>query len=52
MPYLQLDTNEKYTLETKQHLAKTLGAIFARFMHADIKRITVAIGRRVSLALY
>jgi phenylpyruvate tautomerase PptA (4-oxalocrotonate tautomerase family) len=43
MPYLQLDTNQKYPIETKQHLAKTLGDIFAKFMHANINRVTVAI---------
>lgn len=43
MPYLQLDTPFAHSPETKQRLAKRLGEIYARQMHADPARVSVAI---------
>ena len=43
MPYLQLDVNEHYSVETKQHLAARMSETYARMMSVDIRRISVAI---------
>lgn len=43
MPYLQLDVNEHYPVETKQHLAFLMSETYARMMSVDIRRISVAI---------
>lgn len=43
MPYLQLDLSSKHSVETKRQLARHFGAVYARVMHADVKRVSVAI---------
>ncbi len=43
MPYLQLDVNEHYPVETKQRLAAQMSVTYARLMSVDIRRISVAI---------
>ncbi len=43
MPYLQVDVPTQYSSVQKQHLAKRLGAIYADTMHADVKRVSVAV---------
>jgi phenylpyruvate tautomerase PptA (4-oxalocrotonate tautomerase family) len=43
MPYLQLDVNGNYTVETKQQLARQLCTTYAQIMQVDIRRISVAI---------
>jgi phenylpyruvate tautomerase PptA (4-oxalocrotonate tautomerase family) len=43
MPYLQLDVNEHYAVESKKLLAAKMSETYARMMSVDIRRITVAI---------
>lgn len=43
MPYLQLDVNEHYPVETKRRLAFEMSETYARMMSVDIRRISVAI---------
>ena len=43
MPYLQLDVNEHYAVESKKQLAGKMSETYARMMSVDIRRITVAI---------
>ncbi|WP_394829046.1 4-oxalocrotonate tautomerase family protein [Pendulispora albinea] len=43
MPYLQLDVSRRYSVEQKRRLAKRLGAIYARVMQANVRRISIAI---------
>lgn len=43
MPYLQLDVNDHYSVETKQSLAAKMSETYARMMSVDIRRISVAI---------
>ena len=43
MPYLQLDVNDHYPVETKKRLAAEMSATYARMMSVDIRRISVAI---------
>ncbi len=43
MPYLQLDVNDHYSVETKQLLAAKMSETYARMMSVDIRRISVAI---------
>jgi phenylpyruvate tautomerase PptA (4-oxalocrotonate tautomerase family) len=43
MPYLQLDVNEHYPVETKQRLAAVMSETYAQMMSVDIRRISVAI---------
>jgi phenylpyruvate tautomerase PptA (4-oxalocrotonate tautomerase family) len=43
MPYLQLDVNGRYPVETKQRLAGQLSATYASIMNVDLRRISIAI---------
>ena len=43
MPYLQLDVNAHYPVETKQRLAARMCETYADMMSVDIRRISVAI---------
>lgn len=43
MPYLQLDVNGHYPVETKQRLAGKLSATYASMMSVDRRRISIAI---------
>jgi phenylpyruvate tautomerase PptA (4-oxalocrotonate tautomerase family) len=43
MPYLQLDLNGSHSADQKKRLAAKLCETYASLMHADIRRITVAI---------
>jgi phenylpyruvate tautomerase PptA (4-oxalocrotonate tautomerase family) len=43
MPYLQLDVIRNYPYETKQLLAKKLGALYSEIMKVDQNRITISI---------
>ena len=43
MPYLQLDVNASYPVETKRELASRISATYAAMMSVDVRRITVAI---------
>ncbi|MBI0325775.1 tautomerase family protein [Burkholderia plantarii] len=43
MPYLQLDVNDHYSVETKRLLASKMSETYARMMSVDIRRISVAI---------
>ena len=43
MPYLQLDVNESYPLESKKELALRMSRTYASMMRVDIRRITVAL---------
>jgi phenylpyruvate tautomerase PptA (4-oxalocrotonate tautomerase family) len=43
MPYLQLDTNEHYSVAQKKLLAARMSETYARMMSVDIRRISVAI---------
>jgi phenylpyruvate tautomerase PptA (4-oxalocrotonate tautomerase family) len=43
MPYLQLDVNDRYTVEDKKRLAKAMAETYARMMTVDIRRISIAI---------
>ena len=43
VPYLQLDTPDRYPAEQKQRLAKRLGEIYSQTMSSNINRLTVAI---------
>lgn len=43
MPYLQLDVNATYPIETKKTLARRLMATYADVMQADVCRISVTI---------
>lgn len=43
MPYLQLDVNDHYSVETKKRLAARMSETYARMMSVDIRRISVAI---------
>lgn len=43
MPYLQLDVNETYPVESKKELALRISRTYASMMSVDIRRITVAI---------
>lgn len=40
MPYLQLDVNATYPVETKKTLARRLMATYADVMQADVRRIS------------
>jgi len=43
MPYLQLDVNESYPVESKKELALRMSRTYASMMSVDIRRITVAV---------
>ena len=43
MPYLQLDTPFKHSVEDKRRLAKRFGEIYSVEMSANVHRLTVAI---------
>ena len=43
MPYLQLDVNESYPIESKKELALRMSRTYASMMSVDIRRITVAV---------
>lgn len=43
MPYLQLDVNDRYSVEDKRRLAQTMSETYARMMSVDVRRISVAI---------
>jgi phenylpyruvate tautomerase PptA (4-oxalocrotonate tautomerase family) len=43
MPYLQLDVNDHYPVESKRSLAAKMSETYARMMSVDIRRISVAI---------
>jgi phenylpyruvate tautomerase PptA (4-oxalocrotonate tautomerase family) len=43
MPYLQLDVNDHYSVESKSLLAAKMSETYARMMSVDIRRISVAI---------
>lgn len=43
MPYLQLDVNGRHAVHNKRQLAQRLCATYARLMHVDIRRVSVAI---------
>ncbi|SFK25665.1 tautomerase family protein [Bradyrhizobium sp. Gha] len=43
MPYLQIDVPIRYPRDQKQRLAKRFGEIYADIMHANIRRISVAV---------
>jgi phenylpyruvate tautomerase PptA (4-oxalocrotonate tautomerase family) len=43
MPYLQLDVNGHYPVETRQRLVRRLCETYAHLMSVDIRRISVAI---------
>jgi len=43
MPYLQLDVNESYSVESKKELALRMSRTYASMMSVDIRRITVAV---------
>lgn len=43
MPYLQLDTNQHYSIAQKKLLATRMSETYARMMSVDIRRISVAI---------
>jgi len=43
MPYLQLDLNDHYSVESKRLLAAKMSETYARMMSVDIRRITVAL---------
>ena len=43
MPYLQLDVNESYPVESKKELALQMSRTYASMMSVDIRRITVAV---------
>ncbi|VWD01953.1 hypothetical protein BCO71033_01852 [Burkholderia contaminans] len=40
MPYLQLDVNDHYSVETKQSLAAKMSETYARMMSVDIRRLS------------
>jgi hypothetical protein len=43
MPYLQLDVNESYPVESRKELALRMSRTYAAMMSVDIRRITVAV---------
>ncbi|QDE39505.1 tautomerase [Luteibacter pinisoli] len=43
MPYLQLDLNESYSVDTKRKLARKMAGTYAAMMSVDIRRISIAI---------
>jgi len=43
MPYLQIEVQKSYPIETKKRLAKELGAAYAEIMEAAVERVTVTI---------
>lgn len=43
MPYLQLDVNDHYSVESKRLLAAKMSETYAQMMSVDIRRITVTI---------
>ncbi|MGF6976263.1 phenylpyruvate tautomerase PptA (4-oxalocrotonate tautomerase family) [Paraburkholderia sp. JPY465] len=43
MPYLQLDVNDHYSVESKRLLAAKMSETYARMMSVDVRRISVAI---------
>ncbi|MCB0192288.1 MAG: tautomerase [Anaerolineae bacterium] len=43
MPYLQLDVNDHYPVETKKRLVKKLCETYSSMMAMDIRRISIAI---------
>ncbi|EDZ99004.1 conserved hypothetical protein [Burkholderia sp. H160] len=43
MPFLQLDVNDHYSVESKRLLAAKMCETYARMMSVDVRRITVAI---------
>ncbi|WP_114937622.1 tautomerase family protein [Mucilaginibacter endophyticus] len=43
MPYLQIEVQKFYPIETKKHLAKELGAAYAEIMEAAVERVTISI---------
>lgn len=43
MPYLQLDTHQSFSVETKKILAKRMAVTYSEMMSVDIRRITVSI---------
>jgi len=43
MPYIQLDITKKYSVATKQALAKRIGNTFSKIMQSNVNRITFTI---------
>ena len=43
MPYLQIEVNSYYPVETKKQLAKAIGEVYSEIMQASPDRITVVI---------
>jgi len=43
MPYLQLDVNDRYSVEVKKRSAKRMATTYAELMTVDIRRISAAI---------
>ncbi|MBB5412949.1 phenylpyruvate tautomerase PptA (4-oxalocrotonate tautomerase family) [Paraburkholderia sp. HC6.4b] len=41
MPYLQLDVNDHYSVESKRLLAAKMSETYARMMSGDVRRISV-----------